>query len=47
MHLIPKEIDKLVISQMGFLAQRRLARGVRLNHSEATVRGFSFPVFSN
>ncbi|KAK4132557.1 urease [Trichocladium antarcticum] len=37
MHLVPKEIDKLAISQVGFLAQRRLARGVRLNHSEATA----------
>ncbi|PGH00788.1 urease [Polytolypa hystricis UAMH7299] len=37
MQLIPKEIDKLVISQLGFLAQRRLARGVRLNHAEATA----------
>ena len=32
------QIDKLVTSQVGFLAQRRLARGVRLNHTEATVR---------
>jgi urease gamma subunit len=31
------QIDKLVISQLGLLAQRRLARGVRLNHAEATV----------
>lgn len=31
------QLDKLVISQVGFLAQRRLARGVKLNHSEATV----------
>ncbi|KAM4058602.1 amidohydrolase family protein [Hirsutella rhossiliensis] len=37
MHLVPKELDKLVISQLGFLAQKRLARGVRLNHSEATA----------
>ncbi|GAP84243.1 putative urease [Rosellinia necatrix] len=37
MHLVPKELDKLVISQLGFLAQRRLARGVRLNHTEATA----------
>ncbi|KAL1879968.1 hypothetical protein VTK73DRAFT_6548 [Phialemonium thermophilum] len=37
MHLVPRELDKLVISQLGFLAQRRLARGVRLNHSEATA----------
>ncbi|KAJ9151999.1 Urease [Pleurostoma richardsiae] len=37
MHLVPKELDKLVISQVGFIAQRRLARGVKLNHSEATA----------
>ncbi|KAI2614931.1 urease [Hypoxylon sp. NC1633] len=37
MHLIPKELDKLVISQLGLLAQRRLARGVKLNHTEATA----------
>ncbi|KAG9790846.1 urease, partial [Aureobasidium melanogenum] len=35
MHLVPKELDKLVTSQLGFLAQRRLARGVKLNHAEA------------
>lgn len=32
------QLDKLVTSQLGFLAQRRLARGVRLNHVEACVR---------
>ncbi|KAK2617048.1 Urease [Conoideocrella luteorostrata] len=37
MFLSPKELDKLVIAQLGLLAQRRLARGVRLNHSEATA----------
>ncbi|KAI0126352.1 putative urease [Xylariales sp. AK1849] len=37
MHLVPKELDKLVISQLGFLAQKRLARGVKLNHMEATA----------
>ncbi|EEP81752.1 urease [Uncinocarpus reesii 1704] len=37
MQLIPREIDKLTISNLGFLAQRRLARGVRLNHAEATA----------
>ncbi|KAB5578508.1 putative urease [Coniochaeta sp. 2T2.1] len=37
MHLIPKELDKLVITQLGTTAQRRLARGVRLNHSEAVA----------
>ncbi|POS72396.1 urease [Diaporthe helianthi] len=37
MHLVPKELDKLAISQLGLLAQRRLARGVKLNHAEATA----------
>ncbi|KAL2001679.1 hypothetical protein VTN02DRAFT_1400 [Thermoascus thermophilus] len=37
MQLIPRELDKLAISQLGFLAQRRLARGVRLNHAEAAA----------
>ncbi|KAI1178997.1 urease [Nemania sp. FL0916] len=37
MHLVPRELDKLVISQLGQLAQRRLARGVKLNHTEATA----------
>ncbi|KAF1811342.1 urease [Eremomyces bilateralis CBS 781.70] len=37
MRLVPKEIDKLLISQLGQLSQRRLARGVRLNHSEAAA----------
>lgn len=37
MHLVPREIDKLLISQVGFLAQRRLARGIRLNQTEATA----------
>jgi urease subunit gamma/beta len=35
MHLTPREVDKLVLHQAGFLAQKRLARGVRLNHPEA------------
>ena len=35
--LTPLQLDKLVISQLGLLAQRRLARGVKLNKSEATV----------
>ncbi|KAI9725633.1 MAG: hypothetical protein M1828_002918 [Chrysothrix sp. TS-e1954] len=30
-------LDKLITSQLGFLAQRRLARGVKLNHAEATA----------
>ncbi|KAI9820136.1 MAG: Urease [Thelocarpon impressellum] len=37
MHLVPRELDKLVISQLGLLAQRRLARGVKLNHAEAAA----------
>ncbi|KAL8820314.1 MAG: hypothetical protein Q9223_001452 [Gallowayella weberi] len=37
MHLVPRELDKLVISQLGLLAQHRLARGVKLNHAEATA----------
>ncbi|QIW97432.1 hypothetical protein AMS68_002950 [Peltaster fructicola] len=35
MQLAPKEVDKLLIYNLGSLAQRRLARGVRLNHAEA------------
>jgi urease gamma subunit len=37
----PPQLDKLVISQLGLLAQRRLARGVKLNQSEATVGTWS------
>jgi urease subunit gamma/beta len=37
MHLNPREIDKLVLHQAGFLAQKRLARGLRLNHPEAVA----------
>ncbi|KAJ5586817.1 Urease beta subunit [Penicillium hispanicum] len=37
MQLVPKELDKLTIAHLGFLAQRRLARGVRLNHAEAVA----------
>ncbi|CAG7982764.1 unnamed protein product [Penicillium salamii] len=37
MQLIARELDKLVIAQTGLLAQRRLARGVKLNYSEATA----------
>lgn len=35
MHLSPRERDKLLLAQVGLLAQRRLARGLRLNHPEA------------
>lgn len=37
MHLSPRELDKLVLHQAGFLAQKRLARGVRLNHPESVA----------
>jgi urease subunit gamma/beta len=37
MHLNPREIDKLILHQAGFLAQKRLARGLRLNHPEAVA----------
>src|SRR6266516_1053905 len=35
MHLSPREIEKLLLHNAGFLAQKRLARGVRLHHPEA------------
>jgi len=37
MHLNPREIDKLILHQAGVLAQKRLARGLRLNHPEAVA----------
>ena len=37
MHLTPREIDKLVLHQAGVLAQKRLARGLRLNYPEAVA----------
>jgi urease subunit gamma/beta len=37
MHLSPRELDKLVLHQAGFLAQKRLARGIRLNYPEAVA----------
>jgi urease subunit gamma/beta len=37
MHLSPREIDKLLLHGAGFLAQKRLARGLRLNHPEAVA----------
>ncbi|MGC1780265.1 MAG: urease subunit gamma [Xanthobacteraceae bacterium] len=35
MQLTPREKDKLLISMAAIVAQRRLARGVKLNHPEA------------
>src|SRR3954463_7938461 len=37
MHLTPRDLDKLVLHEAGFLAQKRLARGLRLNHPEAVA----------
>jgi urease subunit gamma/beta len=33
--LAPRDVDKLLLHNAGFLAQKRLARGVRLNYPEA------------
>ncbi|KAJ3071411.1 hypothetical protein HDU98_005370 [Podochytrium sp. JEL0797] len=35
MHLIARECDKLLLTNAGLLAQRRLWRGLKLNYSEA------------
>ena len=35
MNLTPREKDKLLISMAAIVAQRRLDRGVKLNHPEA------------
>ncbi len=37
MKLGPREIDKLILHQAGFLAQKRYARGVLLNYPEAVA----------
>src|SRR5882757_11037407 len=37
MHLSPREIDKLLLHNAGFLAQKRLARGLKLNYPEAVA----------
>ena len=37
MHLTPREIDKLVLHGAGSLAQKRLARGLRLSYPEAVA----------
>ena len=37
MHLSPREIEKLMLHNAGFLAQKRLARGLALNHPEAVA----------
>ncbi|MBN1209124.1 MAG: urease subunit gamma [Myxococcaceae bacterium] len=37
MHLVPRELDKLTLHAAGSLAQKRLARGLRLNYPEAVA----------
>jgi urease subunit gamma/beta len=37
MHLAPRDLDKLVLHGAGFLAQKRLARGIRLNYPESVA----------
>jgi urease subunit gamma/beta len=37
MHLTPRELDKLVLHNAGSLAQKRLARGLRLNYPESVA----------
>jgi len=35
MHLTPREKDKMLIFTAGLVAERRLGRGLKLNHPEA------------
>lgn len=37
MHLSPRDIDKLLLHNAGFLAQKRLARGLTLNYPESVA----------
>ncbi|KAL5634366.1 hypothetical protein ACGC1H_002432 [Rhizoctonia solani] len=37
MRIPPREHDKLLLHELGSLAQKRLARGLKLNHTEATA----------
>jgi urease subunit gamma/beta len=37
MHLTPKDLDKLVLHKAGVVAQKRYARGLRLNNPKAAV----------
>jgi urease subunit gamma/beta len=37
MHLTPREIEKLMLHNAGVLAQKRLARGVKLNYPECVA----------
>jgi urease subunit gamma/beta len=35
--LVPRDVDKLLLHNAGFVAQKRLARGLRLNYPEAVA----------
>jgi urease subunit gamma/beta len=37
MHLAPRDLDKLILHGAGFLAQKRLARGLRLSYPETVA----------
>lgn len=37
MKLAPREVEKVALHNAGFLAQKRLARGLRLNYTEAVA----------
>ncbi|KAF5207313.1 Urease, partial [Thalictrum thalictroides] len=37
MKLSPREVEKLSLHNAGFLAQKRLARGLQLNYTEAVA----------
>src|SRR5512138_83456 len=37
MHLTPRDVDKLILHGAGVVAQKRLARGLRLNQPEAVA----------
>jgi len=37
MHLTPREKDKMMIFTAGLVAERRLGRGLKLNHPEAVA----------
>ena len=37
MRLAPRDVDKLLLHNAGFVAQKRLARGVRLNYPESVA----------
>ena len=37
MHLTPREIDKLILHQLGIIAKRRLQTGLKLNYPESVA----------